>query len=267
MTGSGSPSTVRIALVYPDLLGTYGDSGNATVLAQRLRWRGRPAEVLTVRSGETVPQSCELYVVGGGEDQPQALAARQLGRSGPLHRAVEAGAAVLAVCAGLQILGESFVGPDGVEAAGLGLLDCRSVRGSGPRAVGELVVDPDPDCAVPALTGYENHGGVTLLGPSARPAGTVSVGVGNGAGRSDGVRSGRIWGTYLHGPVLARNPALADWLLSSVVGDLGALDDGEVEALRVERFAHASAEAAPTARGRTLPGIMARARRGLDSIR
>lgn len=267
MNRAGSPSTVRIVLVYPDLLGTYGDSGNATVLAQRLRWRGLPAEVLTIRTGESVPRSAELYVVGGGEDQPQALAARQLGRPGPLHRAVEAGAALLAVCAGLQILGESFVGPDGVEAAGLGLLDCRSVRGSGPRAVGELVVDPDPDCALPPLTGYENHGGVTLLGPSARPAGTVRSGVGNGAGRSDGVRAGRIWATYLHGPVLARNPGLADWLLASVVGDLGALDDGEIEALRVERFAHAPGEAAPTARGRTLPGMVALARRGLGGTR
>lgn len=278
MSGSGSASRVRIALVYPDLLGTYGDSGNATVLAQRLRWRGLPAEVLTVRSGETVPASCELYVVGGGEDQPQASAARQLGRPGPLHRAVEEGAAVLAVCAGLQILGENFVGPDGVEAAGLGLLDCRSVRGAGPRAVGELVVDPDPDSCLPPLTGYENHGGITLLGPAARPAGTVRVGVGNGAGGCDGVRSGRIWGTYLHGPVLARNPALADRLLASVVGDLVPLDDGEIEALRVERFAHAAAEAAPTARGRSfagllvaqgrsLPGRLARARQGFGGTR
>ncbi len=263
MNEAGRFSTVRIVLVHPDLLGTYGDSGNATVLAQRLRWRGLPAEVLTVHSGERVPESAELYVVGGGEDQPQALAARQLGRSGPLQRAVAAGAAVLAVCAGLQILGESFVGPDGVEADGLGLLDCRSVRGRGPRAVGELVVDPDPQSGLPPLTGYENHAGTTLLGPGARPAGTVRIGVGNGVGRSEGVRSGRIWGTYLHGPVLARNPALADWLLASVVGELGALEDGEIEALRGERFANAAAEAAVTARGRALPGLLGRARGSL----
>src|ERR1700731_2895872 len=109
---ASSPSTVRVALVYPDLLGTYGDSGNAIILAQRLRWRGIGAEVVTVRSGDAVPAGCELYVVGGGEAPPQALAARQLGPSitGPLARAVDRGAAVLAVCAGLQILGTSFVG-------------------------------------------------------------------------------------------------------------------------------------------------------------
>ncbi|MHB1930056.1 MAG: glutamine amidotransferase, partial [Acidimicrobiales bacterium] len=164
---STGPSTVRVAVVYPDLLGTYGDAGNATVLAQRLRRRGRPAEIVTVHAGETVPGSCDLYVLGGGEDQPQALAAAQLGRPGPLHRAVDAGAAVLAVCAGLQILGTSFVGPDGVETDGLGLLDCRTVRAGGPRAVGEIVVDPDPASGLPALTGYENHGGATVLGSGA----------------------------------------------------------------------------------------------------
>lgn len=258
-----SESTVGIALVYPDLLGTYGDSGNATVLAQRLRWRGRPAEVRTIHSGEAVPDSAELYVVGGGEDQPQALAARQLGRNGPLHRAVAAGAAVLAVCAGLQILGDAFVGPDGVEADGLGLLDCRSVRAAGPRAVGELVVDPDPASGLPPLTGYENHGGVTLLGPAARPAGAVRSGVGNGPASGDGVWSGRTWGTYLHGPVLARNPALADLLLGWVVGELEPLDDGEVDALRGERFARAAAEAAATAEGRPLARWASRAARAL----
>ena len=110
----GRPGPV-IALVYPDLLGTYGDSGNATILAQRLRWRGFAAEVITVLAGDAVPDSCDIYVVGGGEDLPQCLAARELGGPRPLHRAVAAGAAVFAVCAGLQIVGTSFVGPDGVE--------------------------------------------------------------------------------------------------------------------------------------------------------
>jgi hypothetical protein len=238
---------VRIALVYPDLLGTYGDSGNATILAQRLRWRGRAAEVVTVEAGQTVPDSCDVYVVGGGEDLPQALAARDLGRPGPLHRAVDGGAAVLAICAGLQILGTSFVGPDGVQADGLGLVDCRSVRGRGPRAVGELVVDAHPDSGLPVLTGYENHGGVTILGPTARPAGTVRVGVGNGppdetggGPASDGVWTGRIWGSYLHGPALARNPALADLVLGWVTGPLEPIDDSTSVALRAERLTASS---------------------------
>ena len=238
MSGAAG-SKITIALLFPDLLGTYGDSGNAAILAQRLRWRGVPAEVLTVRSGDPVPEACDLYVVGGGEDLPQALAARQLGTSaGPLHRAVDAGAAVLAVCAGLQILGHSFVGPDGNRSDGLGLLDCESVRGNGRRSVGEIVVDPEPELALPALTGYENHASSTLLGPSARPVGRVVHGLGNGGGtKVDGCRSGRVFGTYLHGPVLARNPALADLILGQVAGNLEPLDDAECDDLRAERLA------------------------------
>jgi CobQ-like glutamine amidotransferase family enzyme len=246
---TGDP--VQIALVYPDLLGTYGDSGNATILAQRLRWRGFGAEVATVLAGDPVPASADLYVVGGGEDLPQAYAARELMGPRPLHQAVRAGGVVFAVCAGLQILGSSFVGPDGVEAEGLGLLDCRTVRGRGPRAVGELVVDADPADGLPVLTGYENHGGMTTVGPSSRPAGRVRSGVGNGDG-TDGAVAGHVYGTYLHGPVLARNPALADLLLSWVVGGLSPLDDAESAELRTERLAVAAkqASAGATSSGR-----------------
>ena len=231
---------VSIALLFPELLGTYGDGGNATVLAQRLRWRGVPAEVVQVTAGEAVPRSCDLYLMGGGEDGPQALAVRELEASGALPRALDAGAAVFAVCAGYQILGNQFLGPDGSPHPGLGLLDCSTARGRGARRVGELVVDPDPALGLPALTGYENHQGVTTLGPSARPLGRVSVGRGNDAGDgTEGVVGDRVVGTYLHGPALARNPALADLILSWVAGPLDPLDDPEVDALRRERIAAA----------------------------
>jgi len=233
-------STVAIALLFPDLLGTYGDSGNAVILAQRLRWRGIPSDVLTVRAGEPVPETCDLYVVGGGEDMPQALAARQLGSgpAAPLQRAVDRGAAVLAVCAGLQIVGTRFTAPDGTEAGGLGLLDCVTRPGRGPRAVGEIVVEPDAGLGLPVLTGYENHAGVTTVGPGAVATGTVKKGIGNGDGSgTDGAWAGRVVGTYLHGPVLARNPALADRLLGWVLGDLDPLDDREAAGLRAERLA------------------------------
>jgi CobQ-like glutamine amidotransferase family enzyme len=233
--------SVTVALLFPDLLGTYGDSGNAAILAARLQWRGIEAEVLTIRSGQAVPEGCELYVVGGGEDLPQSQAARQLGSGrdgGPLRRAVEGGSVVLAVCAGMQILGRSFTGPDGGQAEGLGLLDCATVPGSGPRMVGEIVVDPDPTLGLPALTGYENHAGATTVGTGSTALGRVRVGSGNGRGLGvDGAVSGRVLGTYLHGPVLARNPVLADLLLSWAVGDLDPLDDSECQALRAERLA------------------------------
>lgn len=238
---------VSIALLYPELLGTYGDGGNAAVLAQRLRWRNIPAEVIDVHAGEPVPRSCQIYLMGGGEDAPQTLAARELrsgssprsgGRSGPaLVEAVEGGAAVLAVCAGLQVLGRRFAGEDGKAHEGLGLLDCETHRDDGPRRVGEVVVAPDPGFDLPDLTGYENHGGVTTLGPTARPLGQVVVGHGNDGGDgTEGIVNGRVVGTYLHGPVLARNPALADHLLASVLGPLAPIDDPEVDALRKERL-------------------------------
>jgi hypothetical protein len=112
-----------------------------------------------------------------------------------------------------------------------------------------MVVDPDPRLGLPALTGYENHGGVTTVGAGAAPLGRVRYGVGNGDGScTDGVRAGRVLGTYLHGPVLARNPALADLLLSWVVGDLPPIDDAECDDLRRERLA------AVAAGGRAGPG-------------
>jgi CobQ-like glutamine amidotransferase family enzyme len=230
--------TLAVALVYPELLGTYGDSGNATVLAQRLRRRGQDVRVLTVHADQVVPASCELYVVGGGEDLPQELAAAKLRAARPLHRAVEVGAVVLAICAGLQVLGERFVGPDGRATDGLGILDCVTKRTGSPRAIGEILVEPAPEWAahgLPVLTGFENHGAVTELGAGCRPVGRVLAGVGNQDGTIEGAVAGRVWGTYLHGPVLARNPRLADLLLSWAVGPLGPLDDAEPDALHDER--------------------------------
>jgi CobQ-like glutamine amidotransferase family enzyme len=231
---------VGIALVFPDLLGTYGDGGNAVILAQRLRWRGISAEVTEVRAGDAVPESCTIYVLGGGEDAPQTLAADQLRENGVLPRAVDRGAVVFAVCAGLQVVGRSFLGPDGQPRAGVGLLDCTTDRVGEKRAVGEIVVDPDPQFGLPTLSGYENHGGLTTAGPTATPLGRVVDGIGNGDGR-EGVVNGHVLGTYLHGPALARNPALADLLLTWAVGPLPPLDDDEAEALRHERLRAAGA--------------------------
>ena len=229
-------SAVSIVVLFPELLGTYGDWGNAVVLAQRLRWRGVDADVVQVGAGETIPTTADLYVMGGGEDGPQALAARELRESGALHGAVDRGAVVFGVCAGIQILGHAFANPDGSPNEGLGLLDCRTVRGTGRRRIGELMADPLVD-GLPTLTGFENHGAVTHLGPGVQPLGRVVAGSGNAGDGSEGAVAGRIVATYMHGPALARNPALADLLLSWVVGDLAPLDDGEVDALRTERLA------------------------------
>jgi CobQ-like glutamine amidotransferase family enzyme len=204
------------------------------VLAQRLRWRGVEAETIDVDVDEALPEQADVYVLGGGEDTAQTLAVSRLA-DGVLARAADAGKPVFAVCAGFQILGETFLDGAGAVHAGVGLIDCRTDRLPGSRAVGELLGEPAVDGVVELLTGYENHGGRTLLGPAAKPLARVRSGTGNGDG-VDGAVQGSVVATYLHGPALARNPALADWLLSKVVGDLAPLDDSEEQELRRERL-------------------------------
>jgi len=228
-------SAVRVVWLYPDLLSTYGDRGNLLILAHRARRRGLRADAIEVRSDQRLPEGGDIYLLGGGEDGPQALAAQRLNADGGLHRAVERGAAVLAVCAGYQLVGSSFFAK-GAKCGGLDLLDLQSDRGP-TRAVGELAGAPDPDLGLPTITGFENHGGRTHLGPGVRPLARVSTGVGND-GATEGVWHGRILGTYMHGPALARNPALADLLLGWATGIRPApLDDTWPSRLRSERLA------------------------------
>lgn len=226
-------SVVRVGLVYPELLGTYGDRGNALVLAQRCRWRGIPAEVLEIAAGDPIPDSLDVYLFGGGEDDPQNMAAAGLRAScRSIERAWNGGAVVLAVCAGFQLIGHSYEAADGTVLEGIGLVD--AVTHAGPnRLIGEVVVEPA--APLPLLTGFENHGGRTTLGPGVAPLGRVRTGGGNGDG-TDGVLGPRLVGTYLHGPVLPRNPALADHVLGWVVGDLPALDSTAEEQLRSDRI-------------------------------
>ena len=227
-------SALRIVWLYPDLLSTYGDRGNLLILARRADMRGLPVEAIEVRSDEPVPSRADIYLLGGGEDGPQALAAQRLIADGGLHRAVDRRAVVFTVCAGYQLMGASFFAK-GEKHAGLGLLDIDSDRGP-TRAVGELVGDIDPALGLPPLTGFENHGGRTHVGPAATPLATVRVGIGND-GITEGAFSGSVLGTYSHGPALARNPALADLLLAWATGEdhLDPIDDTWPDRLRAER--------------------------------
>src|SRR4051794_26272042 len=196
---SAMPDPLRIALIYPSLLGTYGDGGNASVLAQRLRWRGIAAETVDVGLDDPVPEQADVYVLGGGEDVAQTLAVSKLA-NGALHRAADSGRPVFAVCAGFQILGETFLDGRGDVHAGLGLIDCRTDRLPGPRAVGELLGEPVINGLRGPLTGYENHGGRTVLGPAAHPPAAVPPGGGNGAAQGDGAGPGSGRGTDPHRP-------------------------------------------------------------------
>ncbi|WP_136244980.1 type 1 glutamine amidotransferase [Mycobacterium intracellulare] len=230
-------STVRIGLVLPDVMGPYGAGGNALVLRQRLLLRGIPAEIVEITLADPVPESLDLYTLGGAEDYAQRLATRHLIKHPGLQRAAQRGAPVLAICAAVQVLGHWYETSAGERVDGVGMLDA-TTSPQAARTIGELATRPLLASLTERLTGFENHRGGTVLGPSASPLGAVVKGAGNRSGDGfDGAVQGSVIATYMHGPCLARNPQLADLLLGSVVGELPPLPMPEVDLLRRERLA------------------------------
>jgi CobQ-like glutamine amidotransferase family enzyme len=227
---------LRMLWLYPDHMNIYADRGNIAVLERRCRWRGIGFELARAGPGEAVdPDAHDLFYMGGGQDRDQALVARDLveTKREALHAGVAGGATVLAVCGGYQLLGNSYALTDKETLPGLGLVDLATVREPGPRLIGNVVIEADLGDGPRRLAGFENHGGRTYLGEGAQPLGRVVSGFGNN-GRDDfeGVRRGRLIGTYLHGPLLPKNTWLADrlieWALERRYGqspDLKALDD------------------------------------------
>lgn len=239
---------LSIGLILPEVLGTYGDDGNALVLRQRARLRGMEAEIVPVHLGEAIPESLDIYCLGGGEDTAQVLAAEQLTKDPGLRRAAAAGRPIFAICAGFQVLGESFRAA-GKIVDGVGLIDA-TTSGLERRAIGELVSTPVALGLTEALTGFENHLGATILGPGAQPLARVVSGVGNcdkhcaedmpdpeAHTSAEGAVQGSVIATYMHGPALARNPQLADLLLEKATGEaLAPLEIPAVTQLRKERL-------------------------------
>lgn len=261
MTQRSFGQHVEVVVVYQSLLGLYGDRGNATVLMNRLSSRGYNPALTMVEPGDRLPDTGDIYLLGGGEDAAQVSAVHALRADGGLHRAVDRGKAVFAVCAGYQIIGNSFMTSDtGQVIEGLGLLDVTTTRGP-ERAVGEVLSRWNDHHGEQAwITGFENHSGYTRLGTCAQPLATTDVGVGNCADGTEGAVAGTVIGTYLHGPVLARNPAVADHVLELGLGArLSPLIRPEVDELRRQRCAAARERSWSRRRGALL------ARKGLTS--
>ena len=226
--------TLTIVRLYHDLLGTYGDQGNAEILIHRAKARDLKVELIEVTPGMSVPRAGDIYLLGGGEDGPQSAALEMLKADGGLNYAAAGGATVFAVCAGFQIIGDSLPDSNGQITSGLSLVDVHTIYDSSPRSVGELVIQPSR-AGLPVLTGFENHQGLTRLGSEMPALGKVMSGVGNGFESQEGVWHGNIFGTYMHGPALARNPELADAVLQCAIGPLRPFQDPFADALATER--------------------------------
>jgi lipid II isoglutaminyl synthase (glutamine-hydrolysing) len=246
---------IVVGHLFPDYLNIYADRGNMAVLAQRAAWRGHELEVRALGPGDGVrPGEHDLYYVGGGQDREQELIAPALAAMGPgLQEAIEGGAAALAVCGGYQLLGRFYTDRSGDELLGAGVLPLHTVAGE-RRMIGDVLLQCELEPGEHrTLAGFENHAGRTVLDAGAEPLGRVLAGFGNdGESGYEGCRAGRVLGTYLHGPLLPRNPWLADWLLAQAL----AHRTGEAPELKplgdeLEAEAHAvSADRARTRGGR-----------------
>jgi CobQ-like glutamine amidotransferase family enzyme len=215
--------------LYPREMNIYGDTGNVLVLRKRLEWRGRPVRVVPVSVGDPLPGDADILLGGGGQDAAQGeIGADFASRGAQLRAMADDGVVMLTICGSYQMLGHEFVTQEGRRIAGVGVLDV-ATRGQPVRLIGNNYVDT-PDAG--RLVGYENHSGLTTLGPGVRPLGRTQHGRGNnGKDGTEGAVRDNVIGTYLHGPVLAKSPRFADDLLRRAYArrgepaDLEPLDD------------------------------------------
>jgi CobQ-like glutamine amidotransferase family enzyme len=243
-------ATLRVCALDPDLLNIYADRGNIAVLSRRAEWRGHELEVSSVSMGDALePGAHDLLYVGGGQDREQALVAVDLAaKADAVRAAVDGGAAVLAVCGGYQLLGRSYRDVEGHELPGIGLLPLQTVAGE-RRMIGDVLLDCS--WAGETLVGFENHAGRTRLDAGAEPLGRVVHGFGNdGESGFEGCRAGRVVGTYLHGPLLPRNPWFADWVLAQALAHATGGEPPELEPLVDDLESNAHTVAAGRARAR-----------------
>jgi CobQ-like glutamine amidotransferase family enzyme len=243
---------LRVGHLYPDYLNIYADRGNIAVLSRRAALRGHELEVTSIDPGDEVdPDRHDLLYVGGGQDREQALIAPDIAAKGPaLREAVAGGAAVLAVCGGYQLLGRFYRDRYGSELPGAGVLPLHTVAGD-RRMIGDVLLECELEPGRrETVAGFENHAGRTLLDDGAQPLGRVVAGFGNdGSSGFEGCRVGRAIGTYLHGPLLPRNPWFADHLLAQALAHAGAETELSPLEDELEHEAHAISAARARARG------------------
>src|SRR6476619_2227467 len=205
-----SKGRINLVHLYPREMSIYGDLGNTRCLASRLRWHGYEAVVQQHHPGHDFPEDAHLVVGGGGQDSGQARVEDDLAHNADRLRALAAdGAPMLMICGMYQLFGNAFITVEGTRLPGLGILDV-TTQGNAKRMIGPVVLETEFGDVV----GYENHSGSTTLGAGQPAFGTVRSGFGNnGTDHTEGARMNNVIGSYLHGPILPANPALADALI------------------------------------------------------
>lgn len=228
-------NALKIAWLYPDLMSTYGDRGNVIVLQKRCEWRGISADIVpvTIETRSSILESCDIIFMGGAQDRQQKLAGDDfLKNKGPVvKKMVEKGTPALFVCAAYQFVGTFYKPYQGKPIPGAGIWDLYTEHpgDQAKRLIGNTkaeIINP-LELKGEIIVGFENHGGYTTLGPSMKPLAKIVRGGGNnGIDGYEGAVYKHSIGSYFHGPLLPKNPKLADWLISHVVGELAPLNDG-----------------------------------------
>jgi len=219
-THSRDHKPLRIAHLYPSLLNVAGDGGNLIAIQRRAQWRGIPVEIVAVEKGETPDfTKFDIILFHGGQDVEMAVAAEDFALKAPsLRVAADEGVVIFAVCAGLQLLGHRYVSNSGEEMVGAGILDLET-RAGPQRFMQHAACEVTIDGVTETIVGFENHSGLTRLGPGCEPFGRVIAGAGNnGRDGIEGARYRNVFATYLHGPCLPKNPWLTDQLIRLAVG-------------------------------------------------
>ena len=207
--------SINLLQLYPKDMNIYGDWGNTLVLKRRLEWHGYGVQLLEYNPGDEFPQGVDLVVGGGGQDSGQLKIHDDLQKIGPALRALaNDGVPMLVICGMYQLFGNFFKTKDGEMISGIKLLDIETVGGA-ERLIGNIVTSSEQ---FGLIVGYENHSGLTTLGANVRPLGQVIRGAGNNnQDETEGARYRNVIGTYLHGSLLPKNPAIADWLIEQAV--------------------------------------------------
>ena len=223
-TDGAARGRIRLMQLYPHDMNIYGDWGNALVLARRAQWQGYDVEMLSYDRGQEMEQDVHLIVGGGGQDSGQERIKEDLlSRGAALRDMAEAGTPMLVICGLYQLFGHRFVTGTGAEIPGISVLDAETVAGRG-RLIGNIMLESK---TFGRIVGYENHSGLTTLAPGVTPFGRVRSGDGNnGRDGTEGARADHVIGTYLHGSLLPKNPAVADWLLARAVERAGGTWEG-----------------------------------------